>query len=87
MCNSRQLSLNQCNILETLLHEGTQLFDIAQILNRDPRGIKYENIQHQTAFAIAEVFEIDRNLLFDEFAQFMDYPYNNKLRKLGKYTD
>lgn len=31
-------------------------------------------IPYQTAVAMAEVLEIDRNLLFDEFAQFMDYP-------------
>lgn len=41
-------------------------------------------IPYQTAVAIAEVLEIDRNLLFDEFAQFMDYPYNDKLREVRK---
>lgn len=43
-------------------------------------------IPYQTAIAIAmaEVLEIDRNLLFDEFAQFMDYPYSDRLREVRK---
>ena len=41
-------------------------------------------IPYQTAVAMAEVLEIDRNLLFDEFAQFMDYPYSDKLREVRK---
>ena len=41
-------------------------------------------IPYQTAVAMAKVLEIDRNLLFDEFAQFMDYPYNDKLREVRK---
>ena len=39
-------------------------------------------IPYQTAVAMAEVLEIDRNLLFDEFAQFMDYPYSDRLREV-----
>lgn len=41
-------------------------------------------IPYQTAVAMAEVLDIDRNLLFDDFAQFMDYPYNDKLREVRK---
>ena len=41
-------------------------------------------IPYQTAVAMAEVLEIDRNLLFDEFAQFMDYPYSDRLREVRK---
>lgn len=41
-------------------------------------------IPYQTAIAMAEVLEIERNLLFDEFAQFIDYPYNDKLREVRK---
>ena len=41
-------------------------------------------IPHQTAVAFADILEIDRNLLFDDFAQFMDYPYNDKLREVRK---
>ena len=36
-------------------------------------------IPYQTAVAMAKVLEIDRNLLFDEFAQFLDYPYSDTL--------
>ena len=41
-------------------------------------------IPYQTAVAMAEVLEIDRNLLFDEFAQFMDYPYSVRLHEVRK---
>lgn len=39
-------------------------------------------IPYQTAVAMAKVLEIDRNLLFDEFAQFLDYPYSDRLREV-----
>ena len=45
---------------------------------------KFEHCDTSTAVAMAEVLEIDRSLLFDEFAQFMDYPYNNRLREVRK---
>lgn len=41
-------------------------------------------IPYQTAVAFADTLKIDRNLLFDEFARFMDYPYNNKLQEVRK---
>lgn len=41
-------------------------------------------IPYQTAVAFADILEIDRNLLFDDFAQFMDYPYNDKLREVRR---
>ena len=41
-------------------------------------------IPYQTAVAMAEVLEIDRNLLFDDFARFMDYPYSDRLREVRK---
>ena len=41
-------------------------------------------IPYQTAVAMAEILEIDRNILFDEFAQFMDYPYSDRLREIRK---
>ena len=41
-------------------------------------------IPYQTAVAMAEFLEIDRNLLFDEFAQFIDYPYSDRLREVRK---
>lgn len=41
-------------------------------------------IPYQTAVSMAKVLEIDRNLLFDEFAQFLDYPYSDRLREVRK---
>ena len=34
--------------------------------------------------SMAEALEIERNQLFDEFAQFMDYPYSDRLRAVRK---
>ena len=41
-------------------------------------------IPYQTAVAFADILEINRNLLFDEFAQFMNYPYSGRLREVRK---
>ena len=41
-------------------------------------------IPYQTEVAMAEVLEIDRNMLFDDFARFVDYPYSVKLREVRK---
>ena len=41
-------------------------------------------IPYQTAIAFADILEIDSNLLFDDFAQFMNYTYNDKLREVRK---
>ncbi len=41
-------------------------------------------IPYQTAVAMAKVLEINRNPLFDEFAQFLDYPYSDRLREVRK---
>lgn len=41
-------------------------------------------IPYQTAVAFADTLEIDRNLLFDDFARFMNYPYNDRLREVRK---
>lgn len=41
-------------------------------------------IPYQTAVAFADTLEIDRNLLFDDFARFIDYPYSNRLREVRK---
>ena len=41
-------------------------------------------IPYQTEVAMAEVLEVDRNLLFDDFARFVDYPYSVKLREVRK---
>lgn len=41
-------------------------------------------IPYQTAIAFADILEIDSNMLFDEFAQFIDYPYSDRLREVRK---
>lgn len=41
-------------------------------------------IPYPTAVAFANILGIDSNLLFDEFARFMDYPYSDKLREVRK---
>ena len=41
-------------------------------------------IPYQTAVAMAKVLEIDRNLLFDDFARFIDYPFSHRLREVRK---
>ena len=44
-------------------------------------------IPYQTAIAMAEVLEIDRNLLFDEFAQCMDYPYSDRPKDVSAISN
>lgn len=34
--------------------------------------------------SFADILEIDRNLLFDDFARFMDFPYSDRLREVRK---
>jgi len=41
-------------------------------------------IPYQTAVAFADILEIDRNLLFDDFARFIDYPFSHRLREVRK---
>lgn len=42
------------------------------------------SIPYPTAVAVAGILEIDRNLLFDDFARFMDYPYSDRLCEVRK---
>lgn len=41
-------------------------------------------IPYPTAVAFADILEVDRNLLFDDFARFMDFPYSDRLHKVRK---
>ncbi len=41
-------------------------------------------IPYDIAVLLVEELQISKSLLFDEFAQFMDYPYNDKLREVRK---
>ena len=50
--------------------------------------LKYESkqfpIPYPTAVAFADILEIDRNLLFDDFARLIDYPYSDRLCEVRK---
>lgn len=50
--------------------------------------LKYEGnqfpIPYPTAVAFADILQIDRNLLLDEFALFLDHPYSVRLREVRK---
>lgn len=63
-----------------------QLVDSVKIVLRTVLMYEREQfpIPYQTAVAFAYILEIDRNLLFNDFAQFIDYPYGNKLREIRK---
>lgn len=50
MSNGSQFTLNERNHLETYLNEGKKLCEIADALNRDPRGIKYEIVHHRELY-------------------------------------
>ena len=50
MSNRSQLTLKERNRLEILLNENANLCVIAQELDCDPRGIKYEIMQHRELF-------------------------------------
>lgn len=50
--------------------------------------LKYEGdqfpIPYTTASALADILQIDRKLLLDDFARFLDYPYSVRLREVRK---
>ncbi len=51
----------------------------------------YENdkhpIKYKTAVSIAEVLEINRTLLFDDYTTFVDYPCNKLLKELREQLE
>ena len=65
---TRQLAESVCIVPATLLMYECEKFPIP----------------YQIAVVFADILEIDRNLLFDDFARFMDYPYSNRLREVRK---
>ena len=70
-------------------HKGLTTRQLAESVDIAPATLlMYEReqfpIPYQTAVAFADILEIDRNLRFDDFAQFMDYPCNDKLREVRK---
>lgn len=50
--------------------------------------LKYEGnqfpIPYPTAVTFADILQIDRTLLLDDFALFLDYPYNVRLQEVRK---
>lgn len=50
--------------------------------------VNYENLKspfdYKNAIKIAEVLQIDKELLFDDFNRFIDYPYYQKLKEVRK---
>lgn len=70
-------------------HKGLTTRQLAESVSIVPATLlMYERekfpIPYQTAVAFADTLEIDRNLLFDDFARFMDYPYSDRLREVRK---
>ena len=71
------------------LFKGYSTRQLAEAVDVVPATIMlYENdkhpIKYKTAIAIAEVLEIDRALLLDDYNSFIDYPYNELLQGLRK---
>lgn len=69
------------------LHKGYSTRELAEKVGVVPATITlYENdknpIKYKTAVLLAEVLEIDRKLLLDDYGKFVDYPYNVLLRKI-----
>ena len=48
--------------------------------------VNYENLKspfdYNNAIKIAEVLQIEKELLFDDFNKFIDYPYHQKLKEV-----
>ena len=48
--------------------------------------VNYENLKspfdYNNAVKIAEALQIDKELLFDDYNKFIDYPYNQKLKEV-----
>ena len=70
-------------------HKGLTTRQLAESVGIVPATLlMYERekfpIPYQTAVTFADILEIDRNLLFDDFARFMDYPYSDRLREVRK---
>lgn len=70
-------------------HKGLTTRQLAESVGIVPATLlMYERekflIPYQTAVAFADILKIDKNLLFDGFARFMDYPYSNRLREVRK---
>lgn len=68
-------------------HKGYSTRKLAEMAGVTPATIMlYENdknpIQHKFAVPLADALGIDRKLLFDDYAAFLDYPYNVLLQEV-----
>lgn len=71
------------------LQKGITTRQLAEIVGIVPATLlMYERekfpIPYQTAIAMAKALRIDRHLLFDDFARFIDAPYSERLQAVRK---
>lgn len=45
------------------------------------------SIPYKTANAMADLLKIDRNMIFDRYCKFIDYPYSKRLKDIRKIYD
>ena len=69
------------------LHKGYSTRELADMVGVVPATITlYENdknpIKYKTAVLLADILEIDRKLLLDDYTTFIDYPCNELLQKV-----
>ena len=69
------------------IHKGYTTRELANLVGVVPATITlYENdknpIKYKTAVLLADILEIDRHLLLDDYTAFVDYPYNVLLQEV-----
>ena len=69
------------------IHKGYTTRELANLVGVVPATITlYENdknpIKYKTAVLLADILEIDRHLLLDDYTTFVDYPYNTLLQEV-----
>ncbi len=69
------------------IHKGYTTRELANLVGVVPATITlYENdknpIKYKTAVLLADILEIDRQLLLDDYTTFVDYPCNALLQKV-----
>ncbi|MDO4618797.1 MAG: helix-turn-helix transcriptional regulator [Clostridia bacterium] len=69
------------------LHKGYSTRELAEMVGVVPATITlYENdknpVKYKTAVLLADILEIDRKLLLDDYTTFIDYPCNVLLQQV-----
>ena len=69
------------------IHKGYTTRELANLVGVVPATITlYENdknpIKYKTAVLLADILEIDRQLLLDDYTTFVDYPCNELLQEV-----